>query len=79
MDAGGGFVKLKRLRVGTRVRVHTYYRMPNLKTPVGVVEKSFSPVNHGAFEVRFEDGHSGLFWHHELTEVGEVANGDYRS
>jgi hypothetical protein len=65
----GDVVKLKETRIGTKVRVLKGHGMPDLEGCTATIARRFILHNCRAFEVRFEDGYPGLFWHHELEEI----------
>ena len=66
-------VGLEHARVGMRVRVHEGYRKPDLRGLVGTIKQRYGNDSYAAFEVRFEDGRSELFWSYELEEAGTAA------
>jgi hypothetical protein len=62
-------VRSNDLRIGMSVRVPKDYKEPDLRWQVGKIERRYGDVSYTAFEVRFWDGRSKLFWHHELEEA----------
>ncbi len=56
----------KDLTVGMPVWVSKDYKEPDLRGHVGKIERCYGGVSYAAFEVRFWDGRSKLFWHDEL-------------
>jgi hypothetical protein len=64
------------IRVGTRVRVLSDYKKPSREGAVGTIQKRHGTPDYTAFEVLFSDGHTELFWDHQLEEAREPA---YRS
>jgi hypothetical protein len=59
----------KDLTIGMPVWVSKDYKEPDLRGHVGKIERRYGGVGYAAFEVRFWDGRSKLFWHHELKEA----------
>jgi hypothetical protein len=62
------------VRVGTKVRVPSYYKGPSREGAVGTIRKRYGTPDYRAFEVLFSDGHTELFWDHQLEEVSELAH-----
>ena len=59
-------------RVGKSVRVKGESQdQRNLRPgrPVGTIERRYGNPAYVALEVRFRNGYSELFWHHELEEA----------
>jgi hypothetical protein len=63
---GEGAVKSHEARPGTAVRVKESYRRPELEGMGGTIEKCWGSPDYLALDVRLEDGHSELFWFHQL-------------
>jgi hypothetical protein len=59
--------------VGTRVRVQSDYKESSRQGSVGTIRKRYGTPGYTAFEVLFPDGHTELFWDHQLEEVREPA------
>jgi hypothetical protein len=57
---------------GVRVRVSQNERRPELRGMVGTVETCFGHPEYVALDVRLEDGHLELFWHHQLEKVDDA-------
>ena len=57
--------------VGTPVRLLDGERRPGGGC-VGTIERTYSHPDQLAADVRFEDGGSGLYWHHELAKEGDA-------
>lgn len=55
-------------RVGTQVRLLDGGKR-NGKRRVGTVERTYGHPDYLAMEVRFVDGGTELYWHHELAKV----------
>ena len=66
-------MELEDMRVGTRVRVQSDYKELNRQGSVGTIKKRYGTPDYRAFEVLFPDGHTGLFWDHQLEEVSELS------
>ena len=62
---------LEEVQVGTRVRVQVDYRDPQRRGLVGTIQKRYGVAEYTAFEVLFADGHTELFWDHQLEEAKE--------
>jgi hypothetical protein len=60
-------------RIGKRVRIRADHRSTPLRGLVGTIEKKWGTPDYVALEVLFDDGHSELFWYHELEEIAERA------
>jgi len=56
-------------RPGTAVRVREGYRRSELEGMSGTVEQCWGSPDYLALDVRLEDGHSELFWFHQLDTV----------
>ncbi len=54
---------------GTLVRVRKGHRESKVVGMFGVIEKSWGSPDYPALDVRLEDGHSELFWFHQLDSV----------
>lgn len=54
---------------GTRVQVKEGHPKPELVGMFGVIERSWGNPDYAALDVRLEDGHSELFWFHQLDSV----------
>ena len=50
----------------TVVRVRQGYRRPELEGMGGTIEHCWGSPDYLALDVRLEDGHSELFWFHQL-------------
>jgi hypothetical protein len=59
--------------VGTRVRVQSDYKESSRQGSVGTIRKRYGTPDYTAFEVLFPEGHTELFWDHQLEEVREPA------
>jgi hypothetical protein len=59
------------VRIGMRVRVSELHRRAYFRGQTGVVQQRYGDVGYAAYAVRFGDGRSELFWHHELEEARE--------
>ena len=64
-------MKSSETHVGTSVRVLDGERR-NGKGSFGIIERTYGHPDYRAVEVRFGDGDSGLYWHHELALEGEA-------
>jgi hypothetical protein len=62
------------LRVGTRVRVLSDHKEPSRQGSVGTIEKRYGTPDYTAYGVSLPDGHTELFWDHQLEEVSELAH-----
>ena len=62
------------IRVGTRVRVRSDYKEPSREGSVGTIQKRHGTPDYTVFEVLCSNGHTELFWDHQLEEVGESAH-----
>ena len=60
-------------RPGVAVRVKDGLWKSEVGGMLGTVEHSWGDAHHPALDVRLEDGHSELFWFHELEKVKEEA------
>jgi hypothetical protein len=58
-------------RIGKRVRIRAAHRSKVLRGLEGTIEKRWGNPDHVALDVLLDDGHSELFWYHELEEIGE--------
>ena len=62
-------------RIGATVWVDKDYRKhPKLRGSVGSIKQRYGAPNYMALEVRFEDGHTRLFWCEELELVKEPSS-----
>jgi hypothetical protein len=67
-------VRSEAVEIGMLVQVNKGFRKPHLQGRIGTVGQRYGDVSYAAFEVRFGDGSSELFWHHELlAAVSESA------
>jgi hypothetical protein len=57
------------VRVGTRVLVQSDHKEPSRQGSVGTIQKRYGTPDYTAFEVSFPDGHTELFWDHQLEEA----------
>ena len=57
---------------GTVVRVREGHRRPELEGMGGTIEQCWGSPDYLAVDVRLEDGHSELFWFHQLETVPPV-------
>jgi hypothetical protein len=62
-------LRYEQVRVGKRVRVRGDRRGPELRGTVGSVLRCYGAPEYLAMEVVLKDGHSRLFWRHELEEL----------
>jgi hypothetical protein len=63
------------VRIGATVRVDKDYRKhPKLRVLVGSIKQRYGAPSYTALEVRFEDGHTRLFWPEELELVKEASS-----
>ena len=58
-------------RIGARVRVRESRLRPEWRGLTGTISGRWGHPEYPALDVRFEDGRTQLFWHHELEEVPE--------
>jgi hypothetical protein len=58
-------------RIGKRVRIRADHRSKALRGLEGTIEKRWGNPDHVALDVLLDDGHSELFWYHELEEIAE--------
>jgi hypothetical protein len=64
------FMRSKVLRIGTKVRVQEEFsRNPNLRGWVGEIKQRYGDASYAAFEVRFSNGQTELFWPADLEIV----------
>jgi hypothetical protein len=66
-------VRSEAVEIGMLVQVNKGFRKPYLQWRIGTVGQRYGDVSYAAFEVRFGEGSSELFWHHELEAVPESA------
>jgi hypothetical protein len=66
-------VRSEAVEIGMLVQVNKGFRKPHLQGRIGTVGQRYGDVSYAAFEVRFGEGSSELFWHHELEAVPESA------
>jgi hypothetical protein len=64
---------LENAQVGTKVRVQVDYRDPQRRGSIGTIQKRYGVAEYTAFEVLFADGHTELFWDHQLEEAKETS------
>jgi hypothetical protein len=64
-------MKSEDVQVGMLVRVSELHRNPDYRELTGIVQQRYGNVNYAAFDIQFGDGHSEVFWHHELEEAQE--------
>jgi hypothetical protein len=67
-------MKLEAARAGTKVRVRSDYGESYLQGSVGTIQKRCGTPDYTAFEVLLPDGHTKLFWDHQLEEVRKPAH-----
>ena len=60
------------VQLGMLVRVSQLHRRIDYRGQTGVVQQRYGNVEYAAFDIRLLDGHSELFWHHELDEAQGV-------
>ena len=58
--------------IGIRVRVRGDYRLAHLRGQKGTISARWGDPTYVALDVMLDDGHSELFWHHELEEIEEI-------
>ena len=59
-------------RIGKRVRIRAGTTVGYaLRGQEGTIEKRWGNPDHIALDVLLDDGHSELFWYHELGEIAE--------
>jgi hypothetical protein len=58
--------------IGTRVSIREDYRLAHLRGRKGKIAARWGDPNYVALDVLLDDGHSELFWHHELEEIEEI-------
>lgn len=68
-DGSSNLVHAREAHKGTAVRVREGNRREALCGMVGTVEDRWGSPDYPALEVRLEDGHTELFWFHELDRV----------
>jgi hypothetical protein len=56
-------------RLGSRVRVGDSLPRIDLRGKEGTIAARWGHPDYPAFDVLLDDGHSQLFWHHELEEI----------
>ena len=61
-------MELEDARLGTSVQMLLDYRKPQRRGSVGTIKQRYGSADYTAFEVLFPDGHSELFWDHQLEE-----------
>ena len=66
--------ELEEARIGTRVRVQVDYRDPQRRGSVGTIQQRYGVAEYTAFEVLFADGHTELYWDHQLEEAKEPSS-----
>ncbi len=62
-------MRYEQIRMGMRVRVRGDRRGPELRGTVDSVLRCYGVPEYLALEVVLKDGHSRLFWCHELEEL----------
>ena len=50
------------------------YKKPHRQGALGTIKKHYGIPEYTAFEVRFPDGESELFWEHQLEEAREPSS-----
>jgi hypothetical protein len=70
---GGSHMLSEEAQIGKQVRVRADHRSTTLRGLVGTIEKRWGDPTYIALDVLLDDGHSELFWHHELEEIAERA------
>jgi hypothetical protein len=68
-------VRSEETRVGTRIRIRSGYRKPELWGALGTIVKVWGAPHYAAVEVRLDGGRSELLWRSELEEVREAHQG----
>ena len=59
--------------VGRRVRVRESLLKAELRGRLGTITGRWGSPDYVALDVLLDDGHSELFWHHELERIEEAA------
>ena len=67
----GSPVRSEKTRVGTRIRIRSGYRKPELWGALGTIVKVWGAPHYAVVEVRLDSGRSELLWRHELEEIRE--------
>jgi hypothetical protein len=62
-------MKSEEVEISTLAQVIKGYRKPQLQGRIGTVKQRYGDVSYAAFDIRFGDGISELFWHHELEQI----------
>ena len=65
----------EKAQVGKRVRIRADHRSKALRGLEGTIEKRWGNPDHVALDVLLDDGHSELFWYHELEESAPSVGG----
>jgi hypothetical protein len=66
---GGAIVLSEEALVGMRVRVRDSLQKVELRGLRGIITGRWGSPNYVALDVLLDDGHTQLFWHHELEEA----------
>jgi hypothetical protein len=67
---GGAIVLSEEALVGMRVRVRDSLQNVELRGLRGTIIARWGNPNYVALDVLLDEGHTELFWHHELVETG---------
>jgi hypothetical protein len=67
---GGAIVLSEEALVGMRVRVRDSLQKVELRGLRGTISGRWGSPKYVALDVLLDDGHTQLFWHHELEEAG---------
>jgi hypothetical protein len=67
---GGASVLSEEALVGMRVRVRDSLQNVELRGLEGTITGRWGSPHYVALDVLLDDGHTQLFWHHELVEAG---------
>ena len=59
--------------IGRRVRVRESLMKTELRGRLGTITGRWGSPDYVALDVLLDDGHSELFWHHELERIEEAA------
>ena len=59
--------------IGRRVRVRESLLKAELRGRLGTIMGRWGSPDYVALDVLLDDGHSELFWHHELERIEEAA------
>jgi hypothetical protein len=66
-------MELEKARVGTKVLVQLDYTQSDRQGAIGTIKKRYGTSDYRAFEVLFPDGHTALYWDHQLEVVRKPA------